>query len=48
MIILYPEDSYPDQSVEREVYGPDATIIVRDVEDLMELDQADCDEVEGL
>jgi C-terminal binding protein len=48
MTILYPEDSYPDQSVEREVYGPDARIVVRNVENLMDLDQADCDEAEGL
>jgi C-terminal binding protein len=48
VIILYPEDSYPDQSVEREVYGPDATLIVRDVVDLMDLPQEDFDTAEGL
>ena len=48
MTILYPEDSYPDQSVEREIYGPDARLVIRNVEDLMDLDQADCDDVEGL
>lgn len=48
MTILYVEDLYADDSVEREVFGRDAKIVVRPVQNLMELDQADCDAAEGL
>lgn len=48
MTILYIENLYADDSVEREVYGPDARIAVRPVADLLDLDQKDCDEAEGL
>ena len=48
MNILYPERMYPDATVEREVFGPDATIIMRDAGALAELSQADRDGVEGL
>jgi C-terminal binding protein len=46
--ILYAEDLYPDDSVEREVYGPDVRVIWRNVEDISELPAADCAEVDGL
>ena len=28
--VLYPEDNYPDDSVERRIYGPDVRVLVRD------------------
>jgi C-terminal binding protein len=46
--ILYPEDNYADDSVEREVYGPDARVLVRNVDTLGDLSDADCAEIEGL
>lgn len=46
--ILYAEDLYPDELVEREVYGPDVRIVWRDVENLSDLPAADCDAVDGL
>jgi C-terminal binding protein len=46
--ILYAEDLYPDESVEREVYGPDMRIIWRNVENVADLAAADCAEVDGL
>jgi len=46
--ILYPERMYADDTVEREVFGPGATIVMRDAETLADLDQADRDACEGL
>src|SRR5215475_1490329 len=46
--VLYPEALYPDQSVEREVYGPDALIVVRNVSTLADLGDRDCAEADGL
>jgi phosphoglycerate dehydrogenase-like enzyme len=46
--ILYAEDLYPDETVEREVYGPDVHIVWRNVNDLADLPAADCAEVDGL
>lgn len=48
MNILYPERMYNDDSVERVVFGPGARIVMRDAATLADLDQADCDAVEGL
>ncbi len=48
MNILYPEAMYTDDSVEREVFGPGATITMRGVPTLMDVPQADCEAVEGL
>jgi C-terminal binding protein len=48
MNVLYPEAMYPDDSVEREVFGPGANIVMRSAATLDALDQADCDAVEGL
>jgi len=46
--ILYSEAMYPDESVERAVFGPDAVIRVRAPRTLADLDPADCADVEGL
>jgi C-terminal binding protein len=46
--VLYPENDYPDDSVEREVFGPDTRIIVRNVERVADLSAEDCAEVDGL
>jgi C-terminal binding protein len=46
--ILYSQRLFPDDSVEREIFGADTRVIVRDVGALAELDPADCAEVEGL
>ena len=46
--ILYPEKLYPDDSVEREVYGPDMRVLVRGTADLSDLETADCEAAEGL
>ena len=48
MQILYPERMYADDTVEREVYGPHATIVMRDAATLDDLDQVDRDQVDGL
>jgi len=46
--ILYSEAMYPDDSVEREVFGPDATILMPGAESVAAIDPALCAEVEGL
>ena len=46
--ILYSEAMYPDDSVERDVFGHGPTLIVRSPRTLADLDRADCAEVEGL
>ena len=46
--ILYPEAMYPDDSEERRIFGPDATILRRDTTVLAELSDADCAAVDGL
>ena len=46
--ILYAEDLYPDESVERDVYGPDVRIVWRNVENVADLAAADCADVDGL
>ncbi len=46
--ILYPERLYPDDSVERAVFGPDVRLLVREVGALAELSDADCNEADGL
>ena len=48
MTILYPERMYTDDTVEREVFGHSAEIVMRDVGALGELGQADRDACEGL
>jgi phosphoglycerate dehydrogenase-like enzyme len=46
--ILYPEAMYPDDSEERRIFGPDATILRRDTKVLADLSDADCAAVDGL
>jgi C-terminal binding protein len=46
--VLYPETLYADDVVEREVFGPDVQVLVRDVGTLAELDAADCAAAAGL
>ena len=46
--ILYPERQYADESVERRVYGPDVTILWRDVEFLSQLSDEDLAEIDGV
>ena len=41
--VLYPETLFPDDIVERDVFGPDVQILVRSVGTLAELDAADCE-----
>jgi len=48
--VLYAERSYPDDSVERQVYGPDARVIfpARQTNSLADLPDEDCAQAEGL
>src|SRR5438132_3671388 len=47
--VMYPEDrQIPDDSVEREIFGPEVHIIRRTKTALAQLDPADCAEVDGL
>ena len=47
--VLYPEDrQIPDETVEREIFGPELQIIRRTKHALAELDPADCAEIDGL
>jgi phosphoglycerate dehydrogenase-like enzyme len=47
--ILYSENNYPDDSVERRIYGPDARVIFPQVTNsLADLSDADCAAAEGL
>jgi phosphoglycerate dehydrogenase-like enzyme len=47
--VMYPEDrQIPDESVEREIFGPEVEIIRRTKTALNQLDPADCAEVDGL
>lgn len=48
MNILYAERMYADDAVEREVFGPGATIVMRDAATLADVAQSDRDAVEGL
>jgi phosphoglycerate dehydrogenase-like enzyme len=46
--VLYPEALYPDDSVERRIFGPDVNIVFRDTKELSELSDADCAAADGL
>ena len=46
--ILYPEAMYPDDSVERRIFGADVRILRRDAGRLADLDPADCAAADGL
>ena len=47
-IVLYPEGQLPDDTLEREVFGPAIRVERRQAASLAELADADCAEVEGL
>ncbi len=46
--VLYPEGQFPDDAVEREIFGDGVTVMRRTVPSLSELSPADCGEVDGL
>jgi phosphoglycerate dehydrogenase-like enzyme len=46
--VLYPEADYPDDSVERRIFGPDARIIMRKARAIGELSDEDCAGADGL
>ncbi|MBV9749324.1 MAG: C-terminal binding protein [Acetobacteraceae bacterium] len=46
--VLYPEAMYPDDSVERQVFGESVQVLRRDVARLADLDPADCAATDGL
>jgi phosphoglycerate dehydrogenase-like enzyme len=46
--VLYSEAMYRDESVEREVFGPDVRVLVRNAKALAELDPAECATADGL
>jgi phosphoglycerate dehydrogenase-like enzyme len=47
--VLYPEErQIPDDSLERQIFGPEVRILRRTVKNLRDLDPADCAEVDGL
>jgi C-terminal binding protein len=48
LTVLYPEAMYPDDRVEREVFGPDVQIVRRDTRALAELSDQDCADADGL
>ena len=46
--VLYPEALYPDDRVEREIFGDEVRLLRRDSRVLADLDPADCAEADGL
>ena len=46
--VLYSEQMYPDDSVERDVFGPDVRLLVRAPRTLADLSEADCAAADGL
>ncbi|MEZ5855688.1 MAG: C-terminal binding protein [Hyphomicrobiaceae bacterium] len=46
--VLYGEDRYPDDVLEREIFGPNVTIMRRALGSLAELPPEDCAKVDGL
>jgi hypothetical protein len=47
--VLYSENIYPDDSVERRIYGPDVRVIFpKATANLADLTDADCAAAEGL
>jgi len=47
-IVLYSESRYPDDTVEKAVYGQDIEVRWRNVDDVCDLPAEDCADVEGL
>jgi len=49
VIVLYPEErQIPDDSLEREIFGPEVRVLRRTAKTLADLDPAECAEVDGL
>lgn len=46
--VLYPENEYPDDSVERRIYGPDVRVLFRNAATISDLSDEDCAAAEGL
>ena len=46
--VIYPERMYADDTEERRIFGPEHTVVMRDVQSLAELSDADCAAAEGL
>jgi C-terminal binding protein len=46
--VLYPEKLYEDDSVERAIFGPDVTVVMRDTKLVADLSDADCAAADGL
>jgi phosphoglycerate dehydrogenase-like enzyme len=46
--VLYPEGDYPDDTVERRIFGPDARIIMRKARAIADLSAEDCAAADGL
>ena len=46
--VLYPERMYPDDTEERRIFGSGTTVVMRDVQSLAELSDADCQAADGL
>ena len=46
--VIYPERMYPDDTEERRIFGPGATVIMRDVDSVAELSDEDCQAADGL
>ncbi len=46
--VLYPEDHFPNDQLEADVFGPDVTIRARAAKSIAELDDKDCADVDGL
>ena len=46
--VLYAEKLYPDEKIEREVYGDGVRVVWRNVDNLSLLDERDCADVDGL
>ena len=48
--VLYAENNYPDDSVERRIYGPDVTLLVpqRPTGSIADLTDAECAQADGL
>jgi phosphoglycerate dehydrogenase-like enzyme len=46
--VLYPEDHFPNDKLEQDIFGVNVTVRARAAKSIAELAQADCDDVEGL
>ena len=46
--VLYPERMYADDAEERRIFGPGATVLMRDTDTLSDLSDADCEAADGL